>query len=117
MILPVKSIININILNNNFCVRTIMVEHKNYSSVNDFKGICVSDPNPLFGRISHAQQVAPGRHPATARKTKPVRIGTWNVRTFSQKGKLDNVDQELDRTKLYILGPAEVRWKGAGSIK
>ena len=94
-----------------------MVEHKNYYSVNNVKEICVSDPNPSFGRISYAQQVAPGRHPATARKTKPVRIGTWNVRTWFQKGKLDNVDKEMDRTKLSSLGPAEVRWNGAGSIK
>ena len=97
--------------------RTIMVEHKNYYSVNNIKGICESDPNPSFGRVSHAQQVAPGRHPVTTRKTKPVRIGTWNVRTLLQKGKLDNVDQEMDRMKLNILGLAEVRWKGAGSIK
>ena len=59
----------------------------------------------------------PGGHPATARKTKPVRIGTWNVITLFQKGKLDNKDQEMDRMKLNIHGLAEVRWKGAGSIK
>ena len=94
-----------------------MVKHKNYYSVNNVKGICESDPNPSFGRVSHAQQVVPGRHQATSRKTKPVRIGTWNIRTLFQKGKLDNIDQEMDRMKLNILGLAEVRWKGAGSIK
>ena len=34
----------------------------------------------------------------------------------SEKGKLDNIKQELRRMKTYILGHSEVRWKGAGSI-
>ena len=88
---------------------------------NNVKGVCESDPNPSFGRDCHVQQVAPGRHPASACKLKirnqTLRIATWNVRTLYQKGKLDNVNQEMDRANLNILGLAEVRWKGAGSIR
>jgi len=33
-----------------------------------------------------------------------------------QKGKLENVKQEMERMKINILGLAEMRWKGAGEI-
>ncbi|GFO26013.1 transmembrane protein 179 [Plakobranchus ocellatus] len=70
--------------------------------------------NVPFGskRDSHVQQVAPGHHPASARKIKAditSKIATWNVRTLHQKGKLENVVQEMERMKLNILGLAEVR--------
>ncbi|GFO50452.1 craniofacial development protein 2 [Plakobranchus ocellatus] len=64
--------------------------------------------------------MAPGRYPASARKTKTdntSKIATWNVRTLQQKGKLENVVKEMERMKLNILGLAEVRRKGAGSMK
>ncbi|GFN88270.1 craniofacial development protein 2 [Plakobranchus ocellatus] len=88
--------------------------------VNNVKGVGDSNPNPSFGRDSHVQQVAPGRHPAFARKIKTdkiSKIATWNVRTLHQKVKLENVDKEMERMNLNILGIAEVRWTGAGSIK
>ena len=44
----------------------------------------------------------------------PLRIATWNVRLLLQKGKLDNIKQEMERLKINILGLSEVRWKGAG---
>ena len=93
------------------------------SKRNNVKGVRDSNQNPYpsFGRDRHAQQVAPGRHQETACKldTKKtiLRIGTWNVRTLYQKGKVDNVSQEMNRMNLNILGLSEVRWKGAGSTK
>jgi hypothetical protein len=39
-----------------------------------------------------------------------TRIGSWNVRTLFQKGKLAQLDREMDRYKLDILGVREVRW-------
>ncbi|GFO40094.1 endonuclease exonuclease phosphatase domain containing protein [Plakobranchus ocellatus] len=71
-------------------------------------------------RDSHVQQVAPGRHPASARKIKTdktSKIATWNVRTLHQKGKLENVVKDMAGMKLNILGLAEVRWTGADSMK
>ncbi|GFO19099.1 craniofacial development protein 2-like [Plakobranchus ocellatus] len=64
--------------------------------------------------------MAPGRHPASARKIKTdkiSKIATWNVRTLHQKVKLENVVKEMERMNLNILGLAEVRWTGAGSMK
>ena len=79
-------------------------------------------PAASLGRTRHEQQVASDRHQATVCKPKPlacgqVRIGTWNVNTLYQSGKLINVEREMRRLKLNILGVAEVRWSGVGSVK
>ena len=50
-------------------------------------------------------------------KKKTLKIGTWNVRTLHQKGKLDNAVQEMNRIKISILGLAEMRWKDSGKTK
>ncbi|GFN83914.1 craniofacial development protein 2-like protein [Plakobranchus ocellatus] len=97
-----------------------MNQNQTETLVNNVKAFCDSNPNPSFGRDSHMQQVAPGRHPATARKIKTDRtskIATSNVRTLHQKGKLENVVKEMERMKLNTLGLAEVRWTAAGSMK
>lgn len=43
-----------------------------------------------------------------------VRVGSWNVRTLLQRGKLENAKQEMTRNRLDILGLSEVRWGGNG---
>ena len=43
-----------------------------------------------------------------------MKIGTWNVRTLTHLGKLDNIKLEMKRLNVNILGMSEVRWKGAG---
>lgn len=45
-----------------------------------------------------------------------LNIGTWNVRTLAQSGKLENIKQEMTRTGLNILGISEMRWIGAGEM-
>ena len=46
-----------------------------------------------------------------------TKIGTWNVRTLYQTGKLGQVLKEMRRYKLEILGISELRWTGQGRIK
>ena len=41
---------------------------------------------------------------------KLLNIGTWNVRTLYQPGKLDNLIQELNHMTIAIMGIAETRW-------
>ncbi|GFO12698.1 hypothetical protein PoB_003920300 [Plakobranchus ocellatus] len=97
-----------------------MSQNHTETLVNNIKGVCDSNPNPSFGRDSHVQQVAPGCHLASARKIKTdktSKIATRNVGTLHQKGKLENFVKEMERMKLNILELAEVRWKGAGSMK
>ncbi|GFO34972.1 craniofacial development protein 2-like [Plakobranchus ocellatus] len=84
--------------------------------VNNVNGVYSSNPNPSFGRDSHVQQVASGRHPASACKINTDKA-TWNVRILHKKGKLENVIKEMDKIKLNILGLAEVRWTGAVCMK
>ena len=45
-----------------------------------------------------------------------IKVGTWNVRTMSQDGKFEEVEKEMKRMKLNILGLSEVRWTGAGKV-
>ena len=91
-----------------------------------------SDRGVSSGRDRHASQVAPDRHSVTVtnenrynndkskfdRKKKSTKnkitIGTWNVRTMHQNGKLDNILQEIERMQIDILGISEMRWTGAG---
>ena len=41
-------------------------------------------------------------------------IGTWNVRTLSRCGKLEELSRELDRYRWDVIGLAEIRWIGTG---
>ena len=45
------------------------------------------------------------------------KIGTWNVRTWKQGGKLENLKKEMEKNELSILGVSEARWKRKGEIK
>ena len=42
------------------------------------------------------------------------KIGTWNVRTLNQGGKLENLKTEMQKNEVSVLGVSEVRWKGQG---
>ena len=44
------------------------------------------------------------------------RIGTWNVQTLSQTGKLAQLLREFDTYQLDILGVSEMRWTGRGRM-
>ena len=41
-------------------------------------------------------------------------IGTWNVRTLSATGKLEELTHEMNRYRWNILGLCEMRWKNFG---
>ncbi|GFO14762.1 craniofacial development protein 2-like [Plakobranchus ocellatus] len=101
----------------NTCKEKIMSRPK-IKSKNDVKeGSCFKSIPVSSGWESYVLQVTPHRHQATARKLKDkLNIATWNIRTLLQKGKLENIKQEMERMKLNILGLSEVRWKGAGKI-
>ncbi|XP_039276069.1 craniofacial development protein 2-like [Nilaparvata lugens] len=45
-----------------------------------------------------------------------IRIGTWNVKTMSQGGKVHNAIQEMTHMELSIMGVSEMRWPGSGSL-
>ena len=45
-----------------------------------------------------------------------TRIGTWNVQTLYQVGKLAQLLRELDAYQLDILGVSEMKWTGSGRM-
>ena len=45
-----------------------------------------------------------------------LKLGTWNVRTLYQAGKLDNLIQEMENMRLDILGISETHWVEEGKI-
>ncbi|XP_055874499.1 craniofacial development protein 2-like [Biomphalaria glabrata] len=47
---------------------------------------------------------------------KPTLIGTWNVRTLNQCGKLAQLLREFDSYRLVILGICEMWWTSSGQI-
>ena len=46
-----------------------------------------------------------------------VRLGTWNVRTLSHIGNMDNLTQEMEEMKTDIIGISETHWSGCGVLK
>ncbi|XP_030760798.1 craniofacial development protein 2-like [Sitophilus oryzae] len=46
-----------------------------------------------------------------------TRVATWNVRSLYAAGKLANLDAEMHRLQIKILGLCEVRWPGSGTIR
>lgn len=50
------------------------------------------------------------------RKVDKIKIGTWNVRSMYESGKMHNVIHEMQRLKLNILGISETRWPGHGRV-
>ena len=76
-----------------------------------------------LGRTRYVQQVASDRNPATVCKpnnklknSNKLKISTWNVNTLYQAGKLANVEREMRRLRVDVMGLCEVRWVGAGMV-
>ncbi|MCH9665805.1 MAG: hypothetical protein K0U41_08180 [Gammaproteobacteria bacterium] len=86
------------------------------TKANGVKGVSSTEADPSPGKDNHAQQVVPDRQHATVRNKECIKIGTWNVRTLYQAGKLDNVRQEMDRLEINILGICETRWSNNGEV-
>jgi len=45
------------------------------------------------------------------KSTRPIKIGTWNVRSLNVGGKLENLKREMGRLNLAVLGIGEVKWR------
>lgn len=43
--------------------------------------------------------------------------GTWNVRTLNQGGKLENLQQKIQKNTVYVLGVSEVWRQEQGKIR
>ena len=98
--------------------RQIMNPSQSESVINSVNGDTAVGRVTSLGQDNHVRQVNADRHPVTvSTRGKMYRIGTWNVNTMYQAGKLDNVEQEIKRLKIDILGISEVRWTGNGQCQ
>ena len=71
---------------------------------------------PQDGSVTVASESRKEADSPTADTLKPnkrSRVGTWNVRTLHQTGKLSQVVREFDNYKLDLLGLSETRWTGS----
>jgi len=50
-------------------------------------------------------------------KENEIIIGTWNVSTLLQPGKMQELEEQISETQLEILAIQEIRWGGTGLIK
>lgn len=63
------------------------------------------------GSKDGASQVVSKRNPRNI-----ITFGTWNVRSMFEPGKLHNINQEIQRLNVDILGISETRWTDSGSF-
>ena len=82
---------------------------------------CVdSSPAVSLGQTRHEQQVASVHHQSTVCNLISVdsrmRMATLNVNTLYQARKLHNVEREMKRLHVDVLGVAEARWTGVRSV-
>ena len=71
---------------------------------------------PQDGSVTVASESRKEADSPTADTLKPnkrSRVGTWNVRTLHQTGKLSQVVREFDNYRLDLLGLSETRWTGS----
>ena len=69
---------------------------------------------PIGSLQGGGDKSATGEKPSIKLPTTGTTVGTWNVRTLYQCGKLEELTHELKRYKWDVLGLAEVRWTGFG---
>ncbi|KAF0753999.1 craniofacial development protein 2-like [Aphis craccivora] len=65
-------------------------------------------------QVGTTQEVNPLRMKMKGHDIK--RIGTWNVKTLLQTGKLENLKVEMKRLKIDILGVSQMRWPKSGDF-
>ena len=76
----------------------------------------LSGVNPSFGSPGGTVAYRSTDVRYRIKKQKKVRIGSWNVRTMYQAGKIHNAIKEMDRMNISILSISEMRWPDSGNI-
>ena len=73
------------------------------------------DQKPVpVGRGSLGQENARPRKEITRLARRTINIGTWNIRTLKEIGKLHILTSEMERLNCEIIGLTEIRWQGNG---
>ena len=93
--------------------------HTNLDTLNSVNGASNNSKGTSLGTDDHVRQLILDRHQVTACNSNmnKIKVGTWNVRTLYQAGKLENVIQEMGRLDVNIFGLCETRWTNSGSMQ
>jgi len=71
----------------------------------------------FLGEISCSRSYSKKDYTEKKKENHSYKIGTWNVRTLNRGGKLENLEQEMQKNEVSVLGVSELRWKGQGEIR
>lgn len=82
-----------------------------------FRSIPYSFLNNLITKRETIMKQLSDKTVTTFAKRTRTRVGTWNVRTLYQTGKLEQLAAEAEKLKVHILGLSETRWTGFGEKK
>ena len=84
---------------------------------NDVEGVDANSNlhNVSSGRSVEVTQVVIKRNPP--KKSGMIKIGSWNVRTFNEEGRLENALREMKRNSITVLGICETHWEGPMDFK
>lgn len=63
------------------------------------------------GRIESKQKIKTGK-----KKKEQIKIGTWNIRTMLETGKMEQITLELEKYGIDLGALQEIRWKGQGTV-
>ena len=88
-----------------------MVTHSNPIS-----GVRSAITNSSLGRGNHVVVGNQDRHQNTVQNKKKLKISTWNVRAMYQNDKYENLEQDMERLQINILGISETHLKGSGKL-
>ena len=91
----------------------------NLDTLNSVNGASNNSKGTSLGTDDHVRQVILDRHQVTVCNSNrnKIKVGTWNVRTLYQAGRLENVIQEMGRLYVNIFGLCETRWTNSGSMQ
>ena len=101
------------------------MNHNHSYNMNDVNGNSTMFAVSSSGRRPYGRQVGRDRHHATVKhkkktkkksKEKQHEIGTWNVPTMKDTGKLYALIKEIEVLNLDVLGISETRWSGSGQF-
>ena len=99
------------------------ITHQRIQTITETETI-LSMTSPTREEISPESYMTPsGETLPDARWTKPLptmkattRIGTWNIRTMYETSKATQVENEMSRYDLAVLGICKSRWNESGHI-
>ena len=95
------------------CKKQLVTETSTIENASGDRGDAGQPHDGSLTVASESRKEADSPTADTLKPNKKSRIGTWNVRTLYQTGKLSQVVKEFDNYRLDLLGLCETRWTGS----